>query len=122
MRQHGTNLRIRQVEFRPGLDKAERPCPEEFLNADWNATRLHALYVAPCIPHIREVTLSTTAAGLIVKKAVELLIEDLNKKLLETKSCKHRHATIYGPDGEVVSVVECDRKPDGHKLDGRDKN
>jgi hypothetical protein len=38
------------------------------------------------------------------------LKEKIKAWLLKKKECKHRTVPIYGPDGQVVSVVECELK------------
>ena len=38
------------------------------------------------------------------------LKEKIKVWLLKKRECKHRTVPIYGPDGQVVSVVECELK------------
>jgi hypothetical protein len=38
------------------------------------------------------------------------LREKIKQWLLSKKKCEHRKIPIYGPDGQVVSVVECQLK------------
>jgi hypothetical protein len=38
------------------------------------------------------------------------LKEKIKEWLLRKKDCKHRTITLYGPNNEIVSVVECEDK------------
>ena len=46
----------------------------------------------------------------ILGATLAALKEKIKAWLLKKKECKHRTVPIYGPDGQVVSVVECELK------------
>lgn len=46
----------------------------------------------------------------IVGATLSALREKIKAWLLKKKECQHRKIPIYGPDGQVVSVIECKLK------------
>jgi hypothetical protein len=58
-------------------------------------------------------TYGTQVGSAIVGALLATLTEKIKAWFLSKKNCKHRTITIYGPNSEVVSVVECKEKHPG---------
>jgi hypothetical protein len=56
------------------------------------------------------VTYGPVIAGAVGMKALEIFSEKIKQWYLKTPECKHRKIPLYGPDGEEITVVECDKK------------
>jgi hypothetical protein len=54
------------------------------------------------------------AAAYVGKKGFDLTLDLVKTWLLSRPKCDHQKVTIYGPEGEIVSIISCDEKHCNH--------
>lgn len=59
-------------------------------------------------------TYGTQVGSAVVGALLATLKEKIKTWLLRKKECGHRRIPIYGPNNEVVTVVECEEKHPGN--------
>ncbi|HEV2991646.1 MAG TPA: hypothetical protein VG759_24645 [Candidatus Angelobacter sp.] len=59
-------------------------------------------------------TYGTQVASAVAVALLAALKEKIKSWLLRKKQCGHRRIPIYGPNNEVVTVIECDEKHPGN--------
>ena len=58
-----------------------------------------------------ELLLLMPAATYMGKKVIDILADVARRWLTKRAECDHRTVPLYGSDGAVVKIVECDLKP-----------
>jgi hypothetical protein len=102
------------------LDSGDAADLSEFLNPEQPGVEVSYLMEiqesANAKSRIFEIILTygTQVGSAVVGALLATLKEKIKVWLLAKKECKHRRIPIYGPDGEIVTVVECEEKHPGN--------
>ena len=111
-----------QVRWEWDLESWEIRTPDKFLDTVELADAMRAAVPGCEIPprhppnvtasgQLPEVLFLMPAATYLGKKVIDILADVARQWLTKRSACEHRIVPLYGSDGAVVRVVECDLKP-----------
>jgi hypothetical protein len=61
------------------------------------------------------IILLSSATIYLGRKIVDILAEETREWLKKKRRCHHRRIDLFGPNGEVIKIVECKLKPGQHE-------
>lgn len=98
------------------LDNIDAFDLSEFLRSEEPGSEIRYLMLVQESAHGRDrlleilLTYGPQVGSAILAGTLGALKSKIKEWLLKKKECKHRKIPIYGPDGQVVTVVECESK------------